>query len=310
MKQLIVNADDFGYTCGVNRAIIDGYRSGIITSTSLMSNGAALEAAIELARVESGLDIGCHVNLVEGAPLSPPDRIPHLVEADGKFHSLSGLVLRLVSGLVPSIELERECSAQIEKLLGLGIQPTHLDTQKHIHLHPRVAAAVAAVARHYSVHWLRRPFENAKPPQTNESGFRNAIRRSLNLLGSRFEHRMSARGIRLPDFFTGFGMTGRWTKPAMEATLDVLAPGLTELMCHPGYYDADLEAAPTLLKRERQVELEILIEIRKDPAWQARLSGQGIVLRGFRDLPSAPAKAVRSAPARRGPERAMPRRIK
>ncbi len=217
MKQLIVNADDFGYTRGVNRAIMDGHRCGIITSASLMANGAAFDDAVELAATEPGLDIGCHLNLVEGPPLSPPAGIPHLVGSGGKFHSLSRLALRLVAGAVPAAELERECSAQIEKLLRAGIQPSHLDTHKHTHLHPRVAAAVAAAARRYSIGWIRRPFENSGPAVSNASGFRKLIGRSLNLLARGFERRMSKQGIRMPELVIGFGLTERWTERAMEA---------------------------------------------------------------------------------------------
>src|ERR1019366_384738 len=86
--------------------------------------------------------------------------IPHLVEADGSFHTASGLALRLLAGTVPAVELERECAAQVENLLQAGIQPSHLDTHKHTHLHPRVAAAVARTARRFSIGWVRRPFEN------------------------------------------------------------------------------------------------------------------------------------------------------
>jgi len=220
VKQLIVNADDFGYTRGVNRAIVDGCRRGIITSTSLMANGAAFDDAVDLARAEPGLDTGCHINLVEGTPVAPASQLPHLVGADGKFRGLSGLMLRLAVGWIPESELEGECSAQIEKLLRAGIQPSHVDTHQHTHLHPRVAAAVAGAARRHSIHWLRRPFDNCRPAAAHDSGVRKLMGRSLSLFAAQFERRMLGQGIRLPDFFTGFGSTGRWSRHAMEATLE------------------------------------------------------------------------------------------
>ena len=164
MKQLIVNADDFGYTCGVNRGIVDAYRTGILTSASLMANGAAFEDAVERAKAEPGLDVGCHVNLVEGLPLSPSAEIPHLVGPEGRFHSASGLALRLVANTIPVVELERECMAQVEKLHRAGIRPSHLDTHKHTHLHPRVASVLARMAQHFSIGWIRRPFQNYRVP--------------------------------------------------------------------------------------------------------------------------------------------------
>jgi hopanoid biosynthesis associated protein HpnK len=288
VKQLIVNADDFGYTRGVNRAIVEGYRNGIITSTSLMANGAAFEDAVERAQGEPGLDVGCHLNLVEGAPVSLPETVPHLVGADGRFHRLPSLALRLAGGLVPAAELERECSAQIEKLLRAGIVPNHLDTHQHTHIHPRVAAVVARVAQRFAIGWIRRPFEKFWPSGTGESLLRKLVGGSLTLLASGFDRRMAAEGIRTADFFTGFRLTGRWTPGAMEETVRLLQPGITELMCHPGFYDAELEASPTRLKRERQIEHQIVAQ----PGWRTRIEAAGVVLRGFRGI-AAPALAAR-----------------
>ena len=287
MKQLIVNADDFGYTRGVNRAILHAYRNGIVTSTSLLANGRAFEDAVEQAKSEPGLDVGCHLNLVEGAPLSPPGTIPHLVGADGKFHSMSGLALRLLSGSVPAAEIERECSAQLEKLFQAGIRPSHVDTHQHTQIHPRAAAAVATAARRCSIGWIRRPFENCRLPGGNGPRLRSVAGWLLNFLAPRYERQMAAQGLRMPDVFTGFSLTGRWTARAMEETLSLLPQGITELMCHPGYHDAELDASRTRLKRERQAELEIMA----NGAWRARTGELGITLTGFRGIPLAPARA-------------------
>ena len=74
---------------------------------------------------------------------------------------------------------------------------------------------------------------------------------ALNLFQPEFDRRIAEYNIRTTDFFTGFRLTGRWTKPAMEATLGALQEGITELMCHPGYCDSELDASPTMLRRER-----------------------------------------------------------
>jgi hopanoid biosynthesis associated protein HpnK len=277
VKQLIVNADDFGYTRGVNRAIIHAFRNGIVTSTSLLANGSAFEDAVALAKLEPGLDVGCHLNLVEGTPLSPTEQIPHLVAENGKFYSASRLALRLFGGAVPAAELELECSAQIEKLIQAGIRPSHLDSHQHTHLHPRVAGAVANVASRYSIGWVRRPFENYWVRKISGLRLRRAISMSVGWLGPRFERRLAAQGLRMPDFFTGFELTGRWTKQALEETLAALRPGITELMCHPGYCDAELEGAKTSLKLARQRELEIMA----DGSWRTRLRELGIVPTGY-----------------------------
>jgi chitin disaccharide deacetylase len=283
VKHLIVNADDFGYTRGVNRAIVEGYRTGIITSTSLMANGEAFDDAVAHANREPRLDVGCHINLVEGKPVSPQSAIPHLVRSDGTFHSLYTLGWRLTASLIPASELERECSAQIEKLLEAGIQPSHIDSHKHTHLHPRVARALAKAARRFSIPWMRRPFENCRPAGIGDSFTRSVVGGSLRLVSGTFQRIAFRQQISLPDFFTGFTLTGRWTRQAMEDTLSVIRGGTTELMCHPGYCDAELDAMPTRLKQQREREFEIMA----DGTLRERLRELGIVLKSFRNASDA-----------------------
>jgi len=291
VKQLIVNADDLGYTSGVNRAIFHAYQSGIVSSASLLANGPAFADAVEVVRLAPGLDVGCHLNLVEGAPISPFEQIPHLVGPGGRFLGASSLALRLIRGAVPAAELERECTAQLEKLFEAGIQPSHIDSHKHAHLHPRVATSVANVARHFGIGWIRRPFENYRCAHVKGATPMRFAAWVLNCLAPRFERRMTAQGLRMPDFFTGFELTGSWSKPALEETLAGLPTGITELMCHPGYYDEELEASRTRLKRERQAELDIVA----DGAWRARLEALGISLTGFSGITTAePARASES----------------
>ena len=302
LKQLIVNADDYGYTPGVNRAIREAYRSGMVTSTSLLANGPAFEEAAEQARQEPGLDVGCHLNFVEGAPVSASRKIPHLVGADGFFISARTMAWRLIRNAVPAEELEREARAQIEKLLGAGIRPTHLDTHQHTHLHPRVTRVVARVAREFQIGWVRRPFENCTPSRLKGTGLRRVIAMLCNPLAPGFDRTVAAQGLRTPDFFTGFSLTGRLTRTALEATLAALPPGLTELMCHPGYCDDALAALPTRLKQEREIEREAVA----DGAWRSHLANRGVVLTRFsraarKPLPAAeePLLAVSDPAGRR-----------
>ena len=282
MRRLIVNADDFGYTRGVNRAILEACRNGVVTSTSLLSNGAAFEDAVEIARAETRLDVGCHLNFVEGKPVSPPERIPHLVEADGRFLKAWQLAPRLLCGAVPESEIEREASAQIEKLLQAGLRPSHVDTHKHTHVHPAVARAVARAARRFDIRWIRRPFENLLPRSARRISAKRFALASLNWLAPPFERRMAAMGMAMPAFFTGVLLTGRLTRQAFAETLAALPPGVTEVMCHPGYCDADLKGSPTRLHEERELERETVA----DGAWRAQARELGIELTAFGGLSS------------------------
>jgi hopanoid biosynthesis associated protein HpnK len=280
LKQLIVNADDFGYTAGVNRAIVDAHRTGIVTSTSLMANGAAFEDAIEQARRTPGLDLGCHLNLVEGIPISPPGDIPHLVNSRGRFYNLVELGLRVAAHRVPMREVEREFAAQIDKIVGAGIQPSHLDTHQHTHMNPRVAAVLARVAQAYGITWVRRLSENCTPPLREGAWRRRIVAAAYCLFVSSLERRMAELGLRTPDAFTGFVLTGKLTTPALQATFAELCDGVTELMCHPGYYDQDLQASPTMLKRKREIEQKTVA----DSSWREWLREHEIVLTNFRNL--------------------------
>jgi hopanoid biosynthesis associated protein HpnK len=283
LKQLIVNADDFGYTSGVNRAIVDAHRTGIVTSTSLMATGAAFEDAVAAAQRNPSLDLGCHLNLVEGAPLCAPQQIPHLVDSDGRFYNLVELGARVVLGLVPMREVERELAAQIEKILAAGVRPSHLDTHQHTHLHPSVAEVVARLGHRYGIRWVRRLCENCTPPLREGAWRRRVVAAASCLFVSSLQRKMDRHGLRTPDAFTGFVLTGRLTMSGLRATLEYLPEGITELMCHPGYCDEELDAAPTMLKRKREDELRIVA----DGSWQSWLRERRIVLTSFRDLAAA-----------------------
>src|SRR5512141_57922 len=86
MKRLIVNADDFGLTTGVNRAIIECHQRGIVTSATLMANSAAFEDAVALAKQNPRLSVGCHVTLMDGEPLLPASKVSSLLRDGREFH--------------------------------------------------------------------------------------------------------------------------------------------------------------------------------------------------------------------------------
>jgi predicted glycoside hydrolase/deacetylase ChbG (UPF0249 family) len=189
------------------------------------------------------------------------------------------------------VEVEREFAAQIEKLLAAGITPSHLDTHQHTHMLPKVASVLAAVARRYGIGWARRLCENCTPPIREGALRRRVVAASSRLFVSSLQRRMDAHGIRTPDAFTGFVLTGRLTPRGFEATLAQLPEGITELMCHPGYYDQELADLPTMLKRKREVEWRIVA----DPRWRDWLQQRGVQLTSFRSLTPPPSFASQTA---------------
>lgn len=287
MKGLIVNADDFGVTRGVNRGIIRCHREGIVTSTTIMANGDAFEDAAELAKQNPKLGVGVHVVLVGGRALGARDEIGELADSKGDLpRSLSSLLRKSATGKVRREQMEREIAAQIERVLASGIQPTHLDTHKHAHMYPPVMKALARVAGDYRIRNVRMPFENFRGVIRRMGSVRlAALGRStfvLSVQGSRshFRRYVSATQLHTPDHFFGFAATGQLARDGVLRVLRHLPEGTSELMCHPGINDADLEAQPTRLTKERETELAALT----DADVKKEIAECGIHLMSYREL--------------------------
>ncbi len=287
MSRLIVNADDFGLTAGVNRGIMELAAAGVVTSTTLMARAGATDEAIELARAAmarselagsamadsalagsalacSGpsLGVGCHVVLVDGEPVLAPARIPTLVAAGtGRFHSTLGAFLtRLFAGRIRADEIEAEAGAQMGLLQSRGVRLTHIDTHKHTHLFPAVLKPLLRAARAAGIGAIRNPFEPAwcaratpRAPRLRSlevrllRGLEPAVRRILN------EHEFATT-----DGTLGVLATGTLDAEALSALLQRLPDGTWEMVTHPGYNDADLARVRTRLRASREHELNAL----------------------------------------------------
>ena len=247
-KQLVVNADDFGFTPDVNEGIVEAHRQGILTATTLMANGAAFEDAVRLARRTPTLDVGCHLVLVSGSsPLTGKPYPP--------------TVARLIAAMAKrEIRVYDELAAQVRRAVDAGIHPTHLDTHKHTHLAPPVLDAVARLAQEFGIRWVRRPFDL---PLTTLKGTVPIVKRmtsgSLGFLRKRFHRVLERHGCRTTDHFAGFQITGRLRTPELVELLGLLPEGSTELMVHPGRCREPLRQARTRLKESRERELEALV---------------------------------------------------
>ena len=261
MRQLVVNADDFGFTRDTNDGIIAAHRDGILTATTLMANGAAFDHAVELAHAHPTLDVGCHLVLVggPGQPASVPD-----------------LLLALTRG---QINPYRELRAQVEKIVAAGLQPRHLDTHKHTHLWPPVLKAVARLSQEFQIPWVRRPFDfplSIRPvPAT-----RRLMSATLGGLRPLFHRVLTRHGCRTTDHFAGFEITGAFVSDDLVKLIAALPEGSTEFMCHPGYLREELRQAKTRLKQSREQELQALI----DPRVREALVREGVRLVGYRHL--------------------------
>jgi chitin disaccharide deacetylase len=287
MKKLIVNADDFGFTRGVNRAVVRAFKTGIVTSTTIMANGDAFEDAVELALANPGLGVGCHLAVVGGLPVAPAAGVSSLVDSGGVLpRTLTRLMFKLARGSVPTEELTREFRAQLERVAQAGIKLTHLDTHKHSHTHPRVMKALVLAAAEFGIKCVRNPFESpfsltgARPLSDWSYLKQYALSAAISPGAIQFNRLVRENGLKTPDRFFGVKVTGMLDSSAIRSIMESLGEGTAELMCHPGEYDADLERAHTRLKRERERELEAL----SDPNLRRLADERGIELINYRGL--------------------------
>lgn len=236
MKRLIINADDFGFTRDVNAGIVHAHREGVLTSTTLMANGDAFDDAVRLAYETPGLDIGCHLVLVQGTSLLTGKPLPETPVR---------LLRTLASG---GLNVYGELRAQIEKIRDTGISITHLDSHKHTHIVPSIFRSVIKLAHQFEIPYVRLPLDHT-------TRFAGAACQFADRYYRRFAH---GSNVQLTDHFLGFRLTGYLTEESFAAALRGVKEGTTEFMCHPGFLDNELKAAPTRLKEHRVRELEAL----------------------------------------------------
>ncbi|MGL4911471.1 MAG: chitin disaccharide deacetylase [Romboutsia sp.] len=128
MTKLVINADDFGYTEGVNLGIISAYKNGIVSSCTIMSNMPGFEHGLDLLKENPGLGCGVHMTLTCHKPLLMSHKT--IVDENGYFHK------RATKEVLDKMDLDEvyeEFCAQIDKVRDSGIDITHLDSHHHVH---------------------------------------------------------------------------------------------------------------------------------------------------------------------------------
>jgi len=270
LRNLIVNADDLGWTEGVNRGIAEAHRNGIVTSASLLANGAAFASGLELARTTPALGVGVHLNLSDGEPVAPRGLVASLLNKRGELEGKpESLLLRLARKSVSLEEVEREWDAQILKVRDAGIQPTHLDGHRHVQMLPGLFEIALRLAKRHGIAAIRISHEASSLRAALSSGtkqkgtvvMRQGVQaRGLKLLAPDAREQAERAGIATADYFCGIAQTGELTREGVLRLLEILPEGATELMCHPGYVDAELAKSGTRLQASRQKEVELLTD--------------------------------------------------
>jgi predicted glycoside hydrolase/deacetylase ChbG (UPF0249 family) len=262
---IIVNADDFGLTQGMNRGIMDCFLAGSISSTTLLVNMPATEEAAGYARDHPSLGVGLHFNLTLGRPVSDPSSVPSLVGPDGCFPGRSSCEKRLLKGSIKRSDIIREFRAQVERFEDLGLKVTHIDSHQHVHLFPQVFDIVADYCLEHCI-----PMRAPWPWPRMRLGLRRRgclgvpgmylRQKARNLLLKRNVCRWKGR-VR---FNGGFGcildVAGRISSITKQRYLELLSipQGFPfEIMVHPAWVDERLEAVQ-LMSRVCDKEREVL----------------------------------------------------
>jgi len=286
VRRLIVNADDFGYTSGVNRAIVEAHTQGIVTSSTLMANGAAFGEAVALAQKAHRLSVGCHVVLIDGEPVTEASRLPTLAKSQRFRDGLKTFAVRSIAGRMSAAEIVEEATAQISKIQDNGIKISHFDTHKHTHLFPNILRPLLRAAAACGVRAVRNPFGPRLPLRSSHLlrhpnlWTRFAEVRILRGFAGRFREAVQRAGFVTPDGTLGIEVTGTLDETLFHAIAENIPEGTWEFVCHPGYNDADLQASKTRLRESRETELRVLTL----PGARQALSRKGIELISYREL--------------------------
>jgi chitin disaccharide deacetylase len=288
LRLLIVNADDFGLNDAATDAIIDNHSSGAVTSTTLLVNAPGCERAIALAADHPDLGIGLHFNLTWGAPLSDPRTVPALVSSSGKFLGRTGLAVRLLSGRVPTEQIRREFTAQLDRICQLGIKPSHIDSHQHIHSFGQVFATLASYCSVHAIP-MRVPWVGRRTGSS--SWLRKLKRESLALILNRSVDEWRDRIICNDGLGSLFDL-GEPMTPVTEAQYRAILENASgnsfELMVHPATH-AEAMLGFTRIGDISEAEYRFLAGVNL-----ARIaSDYGFILGNYRDLaarkPSGPA---------------------
>ena len=246
MKQLIVNADDFGLHPLINAGIIKGHQEGFITSTSLMPSAPCWQEAVRLAKENPRLGIGVHLTLVGGVPsVLPKEKVSSLLDDDGLFlPDYVAFAKRYYGGAVKRSELEAELRAQLERALSCGVNITHIDSHQHTHVLPGINSLVLKLSNEYNIIRVRIPKEGYLFTGGFQTGVGRLIGRSgLSFCADMAALRADSLGLRHPQHFYGMLAGGHLNAQLIANILRQLPEGVSEIMTHPGLDSAALGKA-------------------------------------------------------------------
>jgi hopanoid biosynthesis associated protein HpnK len=281
MKELIINADDFGFSSGANRAIIKAWREGVLTSASLMVTGVASAEAVALARENPGLQVGLHLTLVQGEAALAHGGFPSLTDCRGRFSDdpvLAGMRYFFLKSLRK--QLKAEIEAQIVRFGETGLPLSHIDGHLNIHMHPTVFDILLALMSKHGIDTFRLSRERLFVDLALAG--RRAVGKAADAfifgrLAARCRPELDLRRISYATEVKGLLNSGRMTRDYLLKALEHLKDGVTEIYFHPGCYpDELLRKSMPGYRHEEELAALTSREVRD------KLRSLGIRLRNYR----------------------------
>lgn len=239
-RLVVFNADDFGYTRGINEAVRLAHQNGLLKSASLMATGSAFDEAVGLAHALDGFETGIHLCATQTRSLLPARLLKDLVDENGWFrHSLASLGARLLFSDRLVDQVTREWRAQIEKILAAGLKPDHMNAHQHLHMHPRLFERVLALADEHGIPLIRLAHTNYR--LTSRLDRRRLLQKSAKaavftaLRWSCGRTRSIDRySVCIADHTYGLLQVGRMDETYLLKLLPRLPAGFSEIYVHPG----------------------------------------------------------------------------
>lgn len=264
MRKVIINADDFGLTRSINRGIIEAHKSGIVTSASIMANMPAFQDAVSLAMQNVSLGVGVHLNIVRGKPILPASKISALIDKRGYFYNFHTVLRKLFLGRFNLDDIRKEFRAQIGAVIDSGLTPTHLDTEKHIHSFPQIAGILINLAKEFKIFKIRSFRQNSIFAKNFPHAVFDVKNYKILFLGYMQKNHykyFAMNNIRTPDCF--YSITEN--KTMLTRILLSLGKGVSEIVCHPGYFSRELVCNNAefskfnISNHRREMELHLLV---------------------------------------------------
>ena len=279
MKNLIVNADDFGRHELINRAVERAFDTGCLKSATLMAGGIAFDDAVKLAKKIPKLGVGIHFTLANGNPILPPDEIPSLVTAQEIFHAdYVTFLKKYLSGKISLAEVRAELAAQLNKVRRAGLTLTHFDSHQHLHHIPGIIEITLELATAENIFAMRVADTKIFDGELKNIG-QFVGRLGLGSLAKLAAHKAHKKNFTSPEHFAGIVAGESVSENFMLKLIENLREGTTEIMLHPGI---DNETLQSFCRWEHDFETELAAVT--SPKILSRLEEKNIAAINFSEL--------------------------